>query len=565
MNASQGFIPIDFTEYESEQKDKSSFTPIDFSEYHSPSFVQRLKNIGKDVAQQFVKGGSQGLLGTYGDILDIAGIQSKRTLPGEEALYKVESEATPEQLIGMQEDDVLPRYSRLPSSNDIGSLLSGLGVPEEGKTTAGRYAHRFGQFLGSGASVGIPALKSSAISSTVGQTLEETGAPKWLQATGEILSLLKTGKVKKGSSVNSVELKNEMENLKNLGFSDQDITLAINGLEKKGILKKFSKQTGKSEKTFQESISNVSDKFNQQLAKSFPGLEKGLPKMREAASELFDGVKQRSEGLVINDPSIFIKKAEQAIDRLHRTLANTPQEKQVIDLLEKAINSAAGRSPADYYIDFYQGLNEIGNWKNPKQREYVFSVIKDAIKDTFNSQGKKGKQLASDFEEANHAWKRFRTAEDISEMLGKGMGEDGINFSKMKKILDDPNKINFLTKGIGKEQSSNLKKISEVGSNIENLKKQITGGQAKQYLETAKRIELLGSIATMNPHIIIPSIGVALGHNAIARLATKLLTDPKYQGLSIKALEAIKENKWLAAKRIVDAYENKLKKDEILD
>lgn len=449
----------------------------------------------------------------------------------------------------------------IPTSEDIGKFLEYLGVPKEAKTVAGRTAGRIGEFVGGGAIFGAPALVPSAVAGTVGQALEEAGAPKWAQAAGEIVTFLKTGKHPKGVLSSSPELQEHIKDLKNLGFSDQDITLAKNALEKRGLLKKVSKETGKTQKVFEESFKNIGEKFNEQLVKVYPGLEEGIPSMKEVASEILNNVTERAKDLVISKPTAFADKIENIVEDLQRTLANTPEEKQVIELLNKAMIRAEGGQPGDFFINFYRGLNQIGNWTNPKQRERVFRTVKNAIKDAFRDQGPEGKALATDFEKANEAWMKMISAQDVTDLLKKGMTDNGIDFKKMSSLLE--NKINYdsLVKNLGKEQTNNLKKIAEAGKDIGDLEKKIQGGKWKELFNSHKKLELLTALATVNPLAIKGVIAKLAGHEALGRLANRFLTDPKFQSLSLKSIESIKNNKPLVAKSLIDAFEEKIEKE----
>ena len=67
-----------------------------------------------------------------------------------------------------------------------------MGLVSEPKTAAGRYAKRIGKFTGATASFGGGGGWASPIAAGVaGQSLEELGAPPWVQAAGEIVAALK--------------------------------------------------------------------------------------------------------------------------------------------------------------------------------------------------------------------------------------------------------------------------------------------------------------------------------------------------------------------------------------
>ena len=142
-------------------------------------------------------------MGTYGDILDLLGLQSNEILPGEKASYEVESQILDKMnqpgykpsasdfyaLSG--DDDIAPRFSRLPSSQDVEKLGGQLGLVSEPKTAAGRYAKRIGRIGGGGASLGSGAIVAPIAAGAAGQTAEELGLPPWVQAVFEIVAGIK--------------------------------------------------------------------------------------------------------------------------------------------------------------------------------------------------------------------------------------------------------------------------------------------------------------------------------------------------------------------------------------
>lgn len=496
------------------------------------------KSYLRDISEQGIKGSLEGALGTYGDLFDLLGLQSKEMLPGEKSQYDLESQASPEQLPHLVDSsDVLPRYSRAPNSQDIGEFIEKSGGPGEAETGSGRYANRIARLTSSGTALGSKLLKAPIIAGAVGQTLAELGAPGWAQAAGELAAFLKsTPKLKGNISSGSPEIKDKLAKLKKLGYSDQDLTLAKSALEDKGFLKKASKLTSDSEKRFKETLTNAENNVQDILKKGFPGLDEGLGNIKNASSELYASVDELAKNVSITKPEIFIENAQKTIEKLKNSLANTPQEKQVIELLEKAIESSKGSPTADSYINFYQGLNQLGNWGSPKQREHVFSTVKDAIKQTFKKQGPEGQKLANTFDEANNSWKRFRLAEDVTNVIEKASTEEGLNFTKLSKSLDNPDTLKTFIDGLGKEQAHNLKLISKTSSQIKDLEKVMKGGLGKEALGIGKAFSLSKALLTGD----FAALKGIVGAETAGRISTRLLTDPKYQSMQLKLIDKFK-------------------------
>lgn len=515
------------------------------------SFIDEIVPDVTDLAHQGVKGGAKGFLGAYGNILDLVGLNRKGVAPGEQAIRRLEHGASDAQLAALSDsEDILPRYTSLPTSQEIGKGIEALGGPGEAKTRGGRFASRIGEFIGSGAAIASPQAKLATSAGTIGQSLEELGAPKWLQAVGEIATFLRGSRLKTPIQSTSKEVNAELDRLEKLGYSDQDLTLAKNALERRGWLKKTSKLTPEAENKFKSAMKNSEEHISNILEQSFPGIkEEGTSGLRAASEELFGSLDDLAKNVVIENPRSFVQNADKAIERLRTTLANTPQEKEVIGILEAAKQAAVEGRSADVYTRFYRGLNQIGKWGNPKEREHVFTLVKDAIKQTFRDQGPEGRRVANALEEANKSWIKYLNAEDVTEMLGKVTTEEGVNFTKLARSLDNPTNYKTVEKALGKESVSNMKKIADTASNIKNLEKKMLGGQVKQALGSSKLAALAYSLVTGNMAPIKSYIGlVAAGH-----LSTKFLTDPKYQNLRLKALNAVSDQNWNLLKTISES------------
>lgn len=529
------------------------------------SVTGNIKEFGKQAAKGFAKGA----LGTYGDILDLLGAQSRETLPGEKAQYEQEHDILQKLLRGekaslgeietIAPQDVAPRYSRLPSSSDVGSFLESLGAPLQPQTPGGRYGSRIGQFLGAGSTFGAPAVIPSTAAGAVGQTAEEFGVPPWGQAALEIATLLKTGKAgapKIRSSEKVVD--QELNRLRELGLSEQDLTLAKNALRQSGFLEKVSKVTKSSKEQFKNSLSNLQEKHNEILNKAFPGLEHGVEAVEKSASDLYQAMDKLAGHVNIPRGDRFISTVDKVKERLSRTLANTPEEKNIIDFLDKAVVSAQGPVPADFYTRFYRGLNSIGRWTNPSEREKIFGEIKNSIKQTFRESSDAGRILANQFERANQGWMKLRQAEDLSKLFGKAISEEGVDYKKLSTIFDNPKNYQEIAEGVGKTQAKNLRLIAKTGENISNLQKRMEGGAVKKIFGIGKPILLAKSIITLD----FPLLSELLMVGGAGKLATKILTDPNYQRLHLRLLQKANANKWGAVKSIVNQIEKDLEKEK---
>jgi len=205
-----------------------------------------LKEVGKQAGIGAVRG-----LGTYGNLLDLARLQTKeRQTPGQEALTKAEFEA-PESILGfLQDEDILPRYTRLPNASEMEQLLKMFGVKTKPKTPAGKTARRIGEGLvGSATLAPTPlAIGAGAAGGAVGGLTEElTGSP----LAGDVAEIVTNigAFAKKGPEALGKRAA-KMNTLKELGFSPKEVTLLSQGEKKLGFLGKLASKDAKMEKLF---------------------------------------------------------------------------------------------------------------------------------------------------------------------------------------------------------------------------------------------------------------------------------------------------------------------------
>ena len=223
-------------------------------------------------------------------------------------------------------------------------------------------------------------------------------------------------------------------------------------------------------------------------------------------------------------------------------MANTPNEKEVIKLLEEAIASSKVKNPADFFLRFYRGLNKIGNWGSPKEREHVFTTVKDAVKKTFRDQGPEGAKLADMLESANSSWMKYLDAEDFTKMMGKATSEEALNLKKLSNLLDNPDNYQVAKQALGPENASHLKLMSNTGKSIEQFEKALKGGLTKQFVNHGHLLGILQGMLTFNFH----QAGLLLGTEMARRLGTQILTNPKLQNIQQKMVTAFNENNFKA-------------------
>lgn len=504
----------------------------------------------KDVGTQFGKGFTIGSIGSYGDLFDLFGLQAKETLPGEKAKYDREfdvlskmqkGEETPstgDLLELSSDDDIAPRYSRLPTSQDLSQIAEkgGIGKP---KSAAGRYAERIGHLSGSGAVLPGGGIKAPIVAGAVGQTLEEAGAPPWAQAAGEILAFMKTmPKSIAPITSNSPEIKNVIERLRKAGFSEQDITLARNSLEDKNLLKKWAKMTPEAEKSINTAVENSEKLFKENIYKALPGYETGgMKALENSANELYATMEKVAQSVPVKKANALKNSLEKSIGYLKSHAVGEDQRK-MINYLEDALSKVDGERNADFFTDFYRGLNKEGKWLNPAQKEHILRETKDAIKQTFSEGGPEANKFGKYFDKVNESWRKWIDVQDAMEILHKGQKNEGLNWKFLSKTFNDPEKMKLLEKSLGKEQAQNMRAISEGVNSIETLEKTLKSTKDKSLLQGLKAIEGIKAFFSGDYKTLAALFGASKAQN----LATKMLTDVKYQNLMKKFVTASKES-----------------------
>ncbi len=530
----------------------------------------------KDALKQGGIGFTTGLAGTYGSLMDLLGLQSKDPLmPGDQ----LETDQKFDILGKFKDPDYKPNFkdiftltdfsdvdhraARLPSGKDIKEIYQMMGVDTDPETMAGRYANRIGELAGAGTTFGSPQFLSAGAAGTVGQSLEEVGAPPWAQALAEISTFVATGIgqnlfSKSKATASNPEISERIEKLRGLGYSEEAIQTAVNAAEKEGILQSIGKETTKSETAIQESKSAMRGLVDETLSSSFPGIE-DVNVIKEGASKIFESVAEQGQNITINNPKPFLNESKKIISELKNTLANTPEELQVISFLEGAFENAAKNPSGQTFVNFYQGLNRMGKWVNPGKKENIFGRIKTSIKDSFKKQGKQGKELAKTFEKANQSWTKLKQAEKVSEKLAPALKDEGTDFKRLESILDRPKNKELFIDSMGKSQYNLLKDISKQGKSIETMQKNLAkSGLADKAIKGGSYFKLANSIYNLNPTGIISSLGLVAGKEIVQRLATNMLVDPSYQKLTLQIMKSLNNGSMRSAERYMNEFADKV-------
>jgi hypothetical protein len=502
-----------------------------------------------DFATQGAQGFGIGGLGTYGDILDLLGLQAKETLPGEKEKYnrefdvlekmnKGEERPSFSDLMELSDDDsIAPRYSRLPSSQDIENIGKKGGIVTEPKTAAGRYGKRIGKLAGSGAVLGANAVKAPIVAGAAGQTLEEAGFPPWVQAAAEIAVTLKTAyKSSVPVTSKSPEVKKVLSDLRKAGYSEQDITLAKSALEERKLLKKYSSLTPEAENSIIKGVKNSEELFKNEIKKGLPGYaEGGLPYLEKQASKVYQTMEDVASTVPIKNKEPVRKSIQNAIDYLEK-YPLLDEQKKFIEFMKDGLGKLDKADTAEFFTGFYRNLGKAGNWGNPKQKEHLLGIVRKGIKETFSESGPEGSKFGKYFEKTNEAWKQWMDSKDLMQTIEKAQNVDGMNFKKLSSLLNNQENHELAKKVLGADQLKNIKSISEGSQAIESLLKQIPKTD-----KNIQSLKILGGLGALIAGDYRP-LALLLTLEGAKLLSTKILTDPSYQNIMQKIIIAAKNS-----------------------
>ena len=530
---------------------EDGYTPQEVLNYFNTEPKKEERGFGdytSDFGKQTAQGFGIGALGTYGDILDLFGLQSKETLPGEQAKYsrefdileKMERGEVPSagELMELSgDDDIAPRFSRLPSSEDVQNLGSELGLISEPKTAAGRYGRRIGKIGGGSLAVGGTGIVAPIVAGAAGQTLEEAGAPPWAQAAAEIIAALKFApKTNVPVTSKSKEVEQVIKDLRKAGYAEKDITLAKSALEERKILKKYATLTPEAENSINQGVKKSEELLKEQIKKGLPTYaEGGIPALEREASSIYQSMEELASSVPIKNKEPFRKAINESIEYMEKS-ALLPEEKEFITFLKEGLEKIDKTDTADFLTSFYRKLGRAGNWTDPKTKEHLLSTVKKGIKETFEQSGKEGAEFGKVFETTNEAWKKWLNARDLMQTIEKAQSVEGTSFKKLASILNDPKNHELSKKILTPEVTQNIKAISEGAQAIESLLKQIP--KNNKDIKSLKYLEGIRSVLTGDYRPLAAIIGM----EAAKRWATSLLINPEKQNRMKRLIVAAKNN-----------------------
>ncbi len=369
-------------------------------------------NTLRDVGEQVVTKGISGIGGAYGNILDTFNLQSKEQIPSEKqknakdfaTLEKIESGQVPSvgELMELSDDDVLPRFSRLPTSKDIQSQIQNITGIGEGKTPAGRIAGRGSEFLGEGLAFpggGAKSLLALGGAGLAGQGVREAGLPEALatgvEIGGSILPSAVSGKITPLSKT----AKDTVSAGRQVGLTERQIAPLIQSEGKSAVLSKVARKGTKTKKLFGSIKDSLGDSYQN---------------IKNSVSN-FGNVNNANR-------AILETKFKDIRNDLAKTLNPSKDKKDAIKFIDAAIKkvSQQGASPEEL-INFWQDINKSVNWNSIQGGKKSLTILKEPILEVLNNVAP---IAAKDFELTNQLYTKYA---QISKKLKPGLVDSLVN------------------------------------------------------------------------------------------------------------------------------------------
>lgn len=505
------------------------------------------KKLFGDFAKQFGKHALIGVGGTYGDLAELAGLRASEA-PNIKEKNKVQTDILeklgqpgyipgPGEIHSLSNEDLTPDEG-IPTSQRLGELSDIVGGPGEPETPAGKYGKRAGRIFGSEVAFGGLNPAPALVAGGAGEAVEHYGGGPLLQAAAEIASLILTKKASSSKALSSKdpEISKKINDLRKLGYSDEEITLALNHASQ-GKVGGIKASKGESTKQAFEDFSTKSDEIvGDILTQSIPGYERGPQYVHQMASDAYGQVAEQAGKLNFKNMDTFVDVVDDTIKQVRQKFGNSKEAKEFIETLTTMGTDFIDNPNAELLMNFYQQLNRAGKWMGRSTKDHLITRVKDGVKKTFQSEGPAGKQLAENFEKVNKGIQRAYKAEEIHEILDKVWTQNGADFKKFNKVFDKAENVKLFQEVLGPEQAKNVQMISRVGKEIKDFDKAWKAVSSSG----SKNLSLLYAIYHQNWPVVGILGAEKIGKLGGSKLAEKFLTDPSYQNLMIKGLHAIK-------------------------
>jgi len=223
------------------------------------SFLDWLSKSREEAGQQSLKQGFSSLVGALGNIVNLTGVnqfepesvqeQRKREFEILDMMQKGEIPSLSEIQDLMTTEPVLKQYEKIPTSQDIEEVIS--PFIGEAETLPGEVSGRFSRLFGGSLPFGGINPSSAMFGAAGGQAAKELGFGPTGQAIAEVGFSLGRDFYKQPLKAANQAQQAEIDALRKLGLTDQEITIALNANKKNASLLKRAEKTGKVEQAIE--------------------------------------------------------------------------------------------------------------------------------------------------------------------------------------------------------------------------------------------------------------------------------------------------------------------------
>ncbi len=349
-----------------------------------------------DVAQQVPKKAIEGALGAYGNFLQGFGLQPEsggEQLKNQQLVNDIQADLAEKvaggQRLSPQEikllSDLEPSgIGRLPTSKEIGSVLSDVSGIGEAKSPAGRISGRGAEFIGEGVAFGggPKTLLGLGSSGVAGQSIRESGLPESLASGVEILGSLGSSLIEGKVRPSSDSGKKLAEGGRKIGLSEKQLSPLLQSESKVSTLSKIARKNERTKELFSSIKNSLGDSYE------------SLKKMPNAQNRISS-----------SSQTDLIRKFSDIRNDLSKTLNASPDKAAAIKYIDDTLDSLRN-SPVtpEGLMNFWQDINKSANWSaingGKKALARLKSPISDALKNNVPN-------IAEDFETANSLYSKY--------------------------------------------------------------------------------------------------------------------------------------------------------------
>ena len=526
----------------------------------------------REFVGQYGRAFPKSALSTYGNILDFLNLQPKaQVTPGQQALFQEQEDILERMNAGEVPslDELMTLTGdeeagiRFANTEEIETLSKLLGQENLTPTTVGgRYGKRLGVLHGGSFAMApfggfSPGMDIGA--ALAGQVAEELGAPEYGQAGAEMGTYLLGGGVPNITRVTSKTkpVQDTLEALRGVGFGEDALAVAKGALEKHPVLTKIGKTTSKSEKAFEGFGKTVKESYDNIFASAFPGFEHGVESMKDVSNNLYGWLKRQP--FTIKNPNAVKAQIENFIEK------HLPYEHGLREGLENRMKSWVEKKGAfpkakitsDDLVEIIQDINAYGNWNARSQKTRILGALKEDVKSIMAKEGLEGRRFLAGYNRANKAYELYSNAKRSTELLAPAFTEHGVDYKKLSNILQNQKNIKTLAQNMSPQSINLMRRIAATGEDVAKMQKKLVHSNMLPAIHaTGALVHAIGSIDPATAATYAAKHAVGAGVKEVSqRLATRMLTDPDYQRLSLRALNAIKSNTPKAFPKIAADFE----------